>query len=161
MLGVHGVGGSNPPVPTIFLNRAGEISDGNRRPPRGRAKIAIKRITEMDHVKKQQSTRALPREAFKLTDLVRYQPRAIVSREILRKPAGTVSIFAFDESEELSEHTVPFDALVFGLEGEADIKISGRVHRLKSGEMMIMPGGKPHGLKARSPFKMALLMIRS
>lgn len=115
----------------------------------------------MDKVKKQKSAQDLKGTALKLKDLIPYQPGAIVSREILRKLSGTVTVFAFDTGEELSEHTAPFDALVFGLDGEADITISGKGHRLRAGEMIIMPANEPHALRAAGTFKMALIMIRS
>jgi quercetin dioxygenase-like cupin family protein len=115
----------------------------------------------MDNIKKQKSGEDLKAKALKLVDLAQYQAGAIVSREILRKPTGTVTVFAFDEGEELSEHTAPFDALAFGLDGEADVTISKKVHRLKAGEMIIMPADEPHALKAAGKFKMALIMIRS
>jgi quercetin dioxygenase-like cupin family protein len=85
----------------------------------------------------------------------------VVSREIMGKETGTVTLFAFDEGQGLSEHTAPFDALVHLLDGEADITISGKTLRLKEGEMVIMPAGEPHSLKAIRRFKMMLIMIRS
>ena len=97
----------------------------------------------------------------KLKDMVAYQDGSIVSKEIIKKPSGTVSIFAFDQDQGLSEHTAPFDALVQMLDGEAEITISGEPYRLKADEMIIMPGGKPHALKAVKRFKMMLVMIRS
>lgn len=100
-------------------------------------------------------------KAFKMTDLVTYQDGAVVSKEIIRKPTGTVTLFAFDRDQGLSEHTAPFDALVCILDGEAEILISGEPHRLGAGEMIIMPGGKPHALKAVQRFKMMLVMVRS
>jgi len=84
-----------------------------------------------------------------------------VSREIVKKPTGTVTIFAFDEGQGLSEHTAPFDALVHVLEGEAEITIAGKLHRLQTGEMILMPAQQPHALKAMQRFKMILTMIRS
>lgn len=90
-----------------------------------------------------------------------YQDDAVVSREIVRKPAGNVTFFAFDEGQGLSEHTAPFDALVQVVEGEGEITISGKPHRLQSGEMILMPAGQPHALKALNRFKMILTMIRS
>lgn len=99
--------------------------------------------------------------AVNLVETVRYQSGAIVSRELLRKPTGTVTVFAFDEGQALSEHTAPFDALVCVLEGEAEISISGKPHRVGAGEMIIMPAHKPHALKAVGRFKMMLVMIRS
>jgi quercetin dioxygenase-like cupin family protein len=96
-----------------------------------------------------------------LKDLAVYQDGAVVSKEILKKQTGTVTIFAFDQGQGLSEHTAPFDALVYIVDGHAEITISGEPHQLKEGEMIIMPGGKPHALKAIQKFKMMLVMIRS
>jgi quercetin dioxygenase-like cupin family protein len=93
--------------------------------------------------------------------LVTYQEGAVVSKEIIKKPTGTVTLFAFDKGQGLSEHTAPFDALVQILDGEAEITLGGEPHHLKAGEMIIMPGGKPHALKALERFKMMLVMIRS
>ncbi len=92
---------------------------------------------------------------------VNYQDGAVVSREIVRKPTGSVTIFAFDEGQGLSEHTAPFDALVQVLEGEADIMIAGQTHRVQGGEMILLPVGQIHALKAVKRFKMMLTMIRS
>ncbi len=103
----------------------------------------------------------LQTQATKLIALVDYQDGAVVSREIINKKAGTVTLFAFDEGQGLSEHTAPFDALVYLLAGEAEIIISGKPVRLKGGEMVIMPANKPHALKAVTKFKMILTMIRS
>ena len=96
-----------------------------------------------------------------LEGLVAYQDGSIVSKEIIKKPTGTVSIFAFDQDQGLSEHTAPFDALVYVLDGETEITISGKPHHLKEGEMIIMPGGEPHALKAVKRFKMLLVMVKS
>jgi quercetin dioxygenase-like cupin family protein len=93
--------------------------------------------------------------------LVGYQDGAIVSREIVKKPTGTVTVFAFDEGQGLSEHTAPFDALVQVLEGEVEITISGKPHRLQGGELILMPANQSHALKALNRFKMMLTMIRS
>jgi quercetin dioxygenase-like cupin family protein len=93
--------------------------------------------------------------------LVAYQESSIVSKEIVKKPTGTITLFAFDRDQGLSEHKAPFDALVYLLDGEAEIILAGEPHRLKKGDMIIMPGGKPHALKAVSRFKMMLVMIRS
>jgi len=97
----------------------------------------------------------------KLADLVNYQEGSVVSRTIIDKKSGTVTLFAFDQDQGLSEHTAPFDALVFILDGEVKITISGESYRLKKGEMIIMPANQPHALKAVSKFKMLLIMIRS
>ena len=97
----------------------------------------------------------------KAAELVNYQDGAVVSREIVKKPTGSVTIFAFDEGQGLSEHTAPFDALVQMVEGDAEIMISGQPHQLQGGEMILMPAGQPHALKALKRFKMILTMIRS
>ncbi len=96
-----------------------------------------------------------------MKDMIVYQDGAIVSKEIIKKPAGTVTIFAFDQDQGLSEHTAPFDALVYVLDGETEITISGKPYHLKEGNMTIMLGGEPHSLKAVKRFKMLLVMIRS
>jgi quercetin dioxygenase-like cupin family protein len=103
----------------------------------------------------------VPAQKFSLRDAVNYQDKAIVSREIVSRDTGTVTIFAFDKGQGLSEHTAPFDALVHILDGEVEILISGKPHFLKEGEMIIMPAGKPHALTALEKFKMILIMIRS
>ena len=97
----------------------------------------------------------------KAAELINYQDGAIVSREIVEKPTGTVTAFAFDEGHGLSEHTAPFDALVQVLEGEVEITISGKLNCLKGGELILMPANQPHALKAVKRFKMLLTMIRS
>ena len=96
-----------------------------------------------------------------LAGLVEYQPGAVVSRILINKPTGTVTLFAFDEGQSLSEHTTPFDALVYLLDGEAEITISGKAHKLAAGETVIMPAGEPHAVRALKKFKMVLTMIRS
>lgn len=103
----------------------------------------------------------LTAKAFNMADMLSYQNGAVVSRTLIKKDSGNVTLFAFDKGEGLSEHTAPFDALVFILEGEADITISGIGNKLKSGEMIIMPAGKPHALKAITNYKMLLVMIKS
>ncbi len=100
-------------------------------------------------------------KSIQLVDLISYQEGSVVSREIISKKTGTVTIFAFDEGQGLSEHTAPFDALVFCLDGEVEVTISGKSIRLKEGEMVIMPAHEPHALKALKKFKMVLVMIRT
>ena len=100
-------------------------------------------------------------QALRLIDLADYQEGSVVSRTIIDKKTGTVTFFAFDEGQGLSEHTAPFDALVYLLDGEAEVVISGKPFRLKGGEMVIMPANDPHALKAITRFKMILTMIRS
>lgn len=91
--------------------------------------------------------------------VVAYQEGSVVSREIVRGGSGTVSVFAFDEGEGLSEHTAPFDALVHVIDGAVEVTIAGETLRLREGEMVIMPAGKPHSLKALGRFKMVLTLI--
>ena len=110
---------------------------------------------------KQTGAEKLVGKVMRLADLVDYQDGAVVSREIMNKKTGTVTLFAFAAGQGLSEHTAPFDALVQLLDGEADITISGKTLRLKKGGMVIMPANQPHALKAVSRFKMILTMIRS
>jgi quercetin dioxygenase-like cupin family protein len=105
--------------------------------------------------------KVLGAEPVKVAGLVNYQEGSIVSREIVRKATGTVTIFAFDQGQSLSEHTAPFDALVQVLEGEVEITIAGNPHRLQGGEMILMPAQQPHALKALQRYKMILTMIRS
>jgi quercetin dioxygenase-like cupin family protein len=96
-----------------------------------------------------------------LDGLVAYQPGSVISRTLIDKPSGTVTLFAFDKGQGLSEHTAPYDALVHVIDGEVEITISGNPSRVKQGEMLIMPADKPHALKAISSFKMILVMIKS
>jgi len=100
-------------------------------------------------------------QAIRLIDLADYQEGSVVSRTIIDKKTGTVTFFAFDEGQGLSEHTTPSDALVYLLEGEAEIVISGKPILLKDGEMVIMPANQPHALRATKKFKIILTLIRS
>lgn len=100
-------------------------------------------------------------KVLKTADLIEYQEGSVVSREIIRKNTGTVTIFAFDKGEGLSEHTTPFDAMVQIIDGKAEITISGNKNVLEAGEMIIMPADEPHALKALEKYKMVLTMIRS
>ena len=100
-------------------------------------------------------------EGSRLVDLVAYQDGAIVSRIILKKDSGNVTLFAFDAGQQLSEHTTPYDALVQVVDGEAEITIAGRPHRLRAGEIVVMPAHQPHAVVAMSPLKMLLTMMRS
>jgi len=94
-------------------------------------------------------------------ELAAYQPGSVVSREILKKEAGSVTLFAFDKGQGLSEHTAPFDALVFIVDGIAEVTIGGKSQSVAKGEMVVMPADIPHALKAVERFKMLLVMIRS
>ena len=108
-----------------------------------------------------QRVKDLKGKAFDISALVDYQNGAVVSREIIKKDTGTVTLFAFDKGQGLSEHTAPFDALVHILDGEARINISGKPVIVKKGKVIIMPADKPHSLKAEKNFKMLLVMIKS
>jgi quercetin dioxygenase-like cupin family protein len=99
-------------------------------------------------------------QVSKLKDIANYQEHSVVSREIIRKPSGTMTVFAFDKGEGLSEHTAPFDAAVYLLEGEAEVRIDGKPYTVKEGEMIIMPANKTHALKAVTRYKMLLVMIK-
>lgn len=97
---------------------------------------------------------------FSFTDSINYNDNAIVSKHLLKKSTGNISLFAFDKGEELSEHTAPFDAMVHIVDGKADIIIDGKSNILKANESIIMPANIPHALKAIERFKMVLTMIR-
>ena len=100
-------------------------------------------------------------EAKSLVDLVDYQDGAVVSKEVIRKDKGTVTLFAFDKGQGLSEHTAPFDALVYIVDGEAQIIISNKSNLVKKGQMIILPASKPHALSAVKRFKMLLIMVKA
>lgn len=93
--------------------------------------------------------------------LIEYQTGSVVSKTILDKKTGTVTLFAFDKGQGLSEHTAPFDALVYIVDGKVEVLIDGKPHCLKQGETIIMPANVPHALRAVEQFKMLLTMIRS
>ncbi|MGA2622551.1 MAG: cupin domain-containing protein [Bacteroidota bacterium] len=103
----------------------------------------------------------IPSEPTALLNLVAYQEGTVVSRTILNKKTGTVTLFAFDEGQTLSEHTAPYDALVCVIDGEAEITITGKPFQLTSGQMIIMPANEPHAVRATRKFKMMLTMIRA
>jgi quercetin dioxygenase-like cupin family protein len=100
-------------------------------------------------------------EILNLASMADYQTGAVVSRQITKAEAGNVTLFAFDQGQELSEHTAPYDALVYVLDGEVEIKISGKSYVLKTGDAIIMPANDPHAVKAITKFKMLLTMIRA
>ncbi|HEX2997110.1 MAG TPA: cupin domain-containing protein, partial [Anaerolineales bacterium] len=101
-------------------------------------------------------TTAPKSEILHMTELVSYQDGSVVSRQITKSDAGNVTLFAFDKDQELSEHTAPFDALVHVLDGDAEIKISGKAYNLKTGDAIVMPANEPHALRALTRFKMLL-----
>ena len=110
---------------------------------------------------KEQPQNVKSAEVMKLADIVSYQEGAVVSRELVSKNTGTVTVFAFDAGQGLSEHTAPFDALVYLIDGEAEVTIAGKPLHLTTGDMVVMPAKGPHALKAVTRFKMVLTMIRA
>ncbi len=106
-------------------------------------------------------TNKLFAKAIALADLLSYQDDAVVSQEVLKKSTGTITLFAFDKGQGLSEHTAPFDATVYIVDGKARITIAGKPLMVKKGDLVIMPANKPHSLKAVGKFKMMLIMIRA
>jgi len=99
--------------------------------------------------------------AQSMAGFIEYQTGAVVSRTLVDKQAGTVTLFSFDEGQGLSEHKAPFDALVYIIDGQVIITISGKQHKLSTGEMIVMPANEPHALKAVRKFKMLLVMVKS
>jgi quercetin dioxygenase-like cupin family protein len=110
---------------------------------------------------KKEASKQLVAKASNLEGLIDYQEGSVVSRTIIDKKTGTITLFAFDENQGLSEHTAPYDAMVYILDGEVEVTISGKPVRLKQGEMTIMPANEPHALTAKTKFKMLLTMIKS
>jgi quercetin dioxygenase-like cupin family protein len=102
----------------------------------------------------------LPQPA-KLADMIEYQKGSVVSRTVVDKKAGTVTLFAFDKDEGLSEHTAPYEALIYIVEGEVEVKVSARSFILEAGDMTMLPANKPHALRGIQRFKMLLVMVRS
>ncbi len=96
-----------------------------------------------------------------INDAIHYQEDSIVSRELIRKTTGTVTLFAFDKNQGLSEHTAPYDAFVMITDGQAEVTVSGVTHEMKAGDMLLLPANNPHALQAIEPFKMVLTMIKS
>ena len=107
------------------------------------------------------STLSLPSTPVPQSELVVPQAGAVVSRTLIKAPGGTVTAFAFDTGEALSEHSAPFDALVLGVEGTAEVTIAGAPHRVSAGDILLLPANVPHGLRATAPFKMILAMIKA
>jgi quercetin dioxygenase-like cupin family protein len=119
----------------------------------------MKHSTTLRHPREDQK-QTLSTEVKPLAELLEYQDGAIVSRVLLKNKGGTVTLFAFDEGEGLSEHTAPFDGLVFIMDGEAAVEIAGEVYSLRQGDTITLPANIPHALKAATRFKLLLTMIR-
>ncbi len=107
------------------------------------------------------SEKSTKQEIFNLDSMLDYQEGSVVSRALMNKDVGSVTLFSFDAGEGLSEHSAPYDALVYVFDGDAEITISGVKHVVKKGQIIIMPANDPHGLKALKKFKMMLIMIKS
>jgi quercetin dioxygenase-like cupin family protein len=103
----------------------------------------------------------LPATPLEAGGLIEYQEGSVISRVLLKRPSGNVTLFAFDQGEGLSEHKAPYDALVHILEGQAAITVSGERHEAKAGELILLPANEPHALEAIQPFKMILTMVKS
>jgi len=99
-------------------------------------------------------------QVLSLKGMVEYRDGSVVSKEIIKKESGTVTLFAFDKGQGLSEHTAPFDALVNVLDGQAQVRISGEPYIVKEGELIIMPANRPHSVQAIERFKMLLVLIK-
>jgi quercetin dioxygenase-like cupin family protein len=115
----------------------------------------------MNTHEKEEERLKLKARGTKLIDMINYQEGSVVSREIMAKKTGTVTLFAFDEGQGLSEHKAPFDALVYCLDGDGKVTTSGNSANLKPGEIVITPAHQPHSLKALKKFKMLLIMVRA
>jgi quercetin dioxygenase-like cupin family protein len=111
--------------------------------------------------KREEQTKKLLGKVMGMAELVKYQPDAVVSRAVIDKDSGTVTLFAFDKGQRLSEHRAPYDAMVCVLDGEAEIVLAGEAMTVKAGEMIIMPADVPHAVNATGQFKMMLVMMRS
>ncbi len=115
----------------------------------------------MEPPKKPSETEKLAAQALHAADLIAYQDGAVVSRTLVNKSSGTVTLFAFDAGQGLSEHTAPYDALALMLDGEADMTVAGKAIHARTGDLVILPANQPHALDAAIPFKMMLTMIRA
>jgi quercetin dioxygenase-like cupin family protein len=118
----------------------------------------VKRMSDNENAT---GRKGLVAQVVRLIELADYQEGSIVSRTIVNRKTGTVTFFAFDKGQGLSEHTAPFDALVYMVDGKAEIMISGNPNVLEKGDIIVMPANKPHALKALEQFKMMLIMVRS
>ena len=117
-------------------------------------------VALLKNCKDVETTKFVP-QVLEMADLVDYQEGSVVSRTILDKKAGSVTLFAFDQGEGLSEHTAPYDALVYMMDGTAEVRIEGKQFLLKKGEFVVMPANKPHAVRAVERFKMILIMVHA
>jgi quercetin dioxygenase-like cupin family protein len=125
--------------------------------------LKLELVVEAEKMK--QNRRGMPVEELphpaKLADMIEYQKGSVVSRTVVDKKAGTVTLFAFDKDEGLSEHTAPYEALIYIAEGEVEVKIAAKSFILETGDMIMLPANKPHALRGIQKFKMLLVMVRS
>jgi len=162
---------SHQPVELRFALRCDSLGDAMRLEakirhlPRGKkldfVGVFRNEVQVMENQESRKGGGELLGRAARLADLIAYQQGSVVSKTLLDKGSGTLTLFAFDEGQGLSEHTAPFDAFVHIVDGEAEIVISGNSFRLKEGEVVVMPANEPHSVKAVTRFKMLLVMIRS
>ena len=150
---------STPPKETLDLATDQEYTSINRCSPG--AGLSPQGEASVNSDKSSAGTKPLLGQVIPLGTLLDYQEGAVVSRTLIQKKTGTVTLFAFDKGQGLSEHTAPFEALVYLLDGEGEITISGKKHCVQAGEMILMPADEPHSLHALQPFKMVLIMLRS
>jgi quercetin dioxygenase-like cupin family protein len=141
----------------IFIGNTWKI----RQYPQNRKKYKRRRIIMIKKIKDEKNSVSLLARILELDKLIDYQEGSIVSRAIISKKSGNITIFAFDKGQGLSEHTAPFDALVYIIDGQAEVIISGKKLNVGTDQMVIMPANKPHALNAKERFKMALIMIKS
>ena len=124
--------------------------------------IKNKYLLRLNRILKGEITMELKGKPIEMESLIEYQEGSVVSMEVIKKELGTVTIFAFDKGQGLSEHSAPFDAMVQIIDGEAEITLAGEPHTVKKGEFLIMPANVPHALQAvNGPYKMVLTMIKS
>jgi quercetin dioxygenase-like cupin family protein len=125
--------------------------------------LKLELVVEAEKMK--QNRRGMPVEELphptKLADMIEYQNGSVVSRTVVDKKAGTVTLFAFDKDEGLSEHTAPYEALIYIAEGEVEVKVAAKSFILETGDMIMLPANKPHALRGIQKFKMLLVMVRS
>ena len=103
---------------------------------------------------------SLTGQVRRMAELIDYQEGSVVSRQVMKADGGNVTLFAFDQGEGLTEHKSPFDALVYVIDGQADVTVSGVAFHVSEGEMILMPANAPHSLKAPSRFKMLLVIVK-
>jgi quercetin dioxygenase-like cupin family protein len=148
-----------PNEPCVFLDKR-EASGKSQKSKPTSARDCPERGVVMNK-KKELKDEETSTKSVDVNSLIEYQKASVVSRTLIDKKAGTVTIFAFDEGQGLSEHIAPYDALVQITDGEVDITISGRTHRVNQGQIITMPANHPHALKAAGKFKMLLIMIKA